>query len=530
MTKLDPNHPVIRFMMGIILLYGILSFILNNIVQKDYNYEDVKSKIISAKKSEDLADPVREIEKVSKTRFYLLISVFGILFISYVYYKTQTDASESTAIFLLMIIGLTGKLIEKLGLANCLTVPFIDPKGSPSNVLLFDMLYTNFFAYFLDFTFAFVAVIVLSGKGNIKDLFKAEKFKTLVQNNLPFYSGGKLRIENIIRFLIYIGTIVVFWNWGSIIRPKITLLLHRYLGIPVVDKNQLDLEDEKDKEKEGHELVTTIPSIGIISAAVVEGLVFTGLLFPMRKFFIYNLGNSSEYHSSKISILAKFVGLVLVIPICVILITKYTLASDNPQDYKYAKMISLIFGQYIIIPTIILMIQSLTKIKLIDFFKKHQNITMIMYFIVPIIIALIMTLTGQNSAAYITDNPKEEKIIETYMSDASSGECDESNTKWKYIVAFVTITMMIFSFGPMAGVHVMQPITGILYFIIACIIIKIIYMFQDNYQPYNILNPMRHAEDSDNIDLDSTVSLEASMTAIFISVSVLVLFRKFNQK
>ena len=188
----------------------------------------------SAKKEEDLNAPVKEIEKVSKTRFYLLMSVFGVLFISYVYYKTQTDKSESTAIIFAICLSLSGKLIEKLGLANCLTLPVIDPKGSPGNVLLFDMFFTNFFAYFLDFIYAFAAVIVLSGKGSFFHLFKNKKFSELLQNNLSFYSKGSLKTKNIIRFLLYLGTIVIFWNWGSIIRPKVTVLLHRYLGIPVV--------------------------------------------------------------------------------------------------------------------------------------------------------------------------------------------------------------------------------------------------------------------------------------------------------
>ena len=350
MTKLDPNHPVIRFMLAIILLYGISSYVLTNVIQKDYNYEEMKTKLLLAKKSGDLTEPVNEIEKISKTRFYLLMSVFGVLFVSYVYYKTQTDKSESTAIMFAICLSLSGKLIEKLGLANCLTLPIIDPKGSPGNVLLFDMFYTNFFAYFLDFIYAFAAVIVLSGKGTIFHLFKNQKFTELLKNNLSFYADGSIQFKNILRFLLYLGTIIIFWNWGSIIRPKVTLLLHRYLGIPVIDKNQLDLEDEKEEKKEGHVLVTTISSIGIISASVVEGLIFTGLLFPMRKFFLYELGNTSEYNSSKMSIFSKFTGLVLIIPICIILFTKYTLASNNPKEYKYLKMISLILGQYILIP------------------------------------------------------------------------------------------------------------------------------------------------------------------------------------
>ena len=529
MANLDPNNPVIRFMLIIIVLYGVSSYILNNVVQKDYNYIETKQTILNVKNTEELQDSIREVQRISKTRFYLLVAVFGILFISYVYYKTQTEKSESIAIIFAICLSMSGKLIEKLGLANCLQLPIIDPKGSPGNVLLFDMFFTNFFAYFLDFIYAFAAVQVLSGK-SIFGLFKNNKFKELLIENLSFYSNGSFKIKNVIRFLLYLGTIIILWNWGSIIRPKVTLLLHRYLGIPVIDKHSLELEDEDDKEREGTELVTTISSIGIISASIVEGLIFTGLLFPMRKFFLYTLDNGAEYNNNKISILSKFVGLVLVIPICIILITKYTLASNDPQEDKYPKMFSLILGQYILIPTVLFIMQSIFKVPAITFAKKHKNISLIFYFVMPIIISLIMTLMGQNSAAYIEDNLESEKIVESYMSESVVGECDESNTKYKYIVGLVTLLMAIFSFAPMLSVHVIQPITGLLYFGIASLIIRIIFMFQDNYEPYNILNPMRHSKTSDTIDLDSSISLEITITTIFISVCLLVFFRKITRK
>ena len=532
MTKLDPNNPVIRFMLTIILLYSISSYVLTNIIQKDYDYDAMKNKLLLVKKSEDLNEHVNEIEKISKTRFYLLMSVFGVLFISYVYYKTQTDKSESTAIIFAICLSLSGKLIEKLGLANCLTLPVIDPKGSPGNVLLFDMFYTNFFAYFLDFIYAFAAVIVLSGEGSILNLFKSKKFSELLKKNLSFYADGKIRFKNMLRFLLYLGTIIIFWNWGSIIRPKVTLLLHRYLGIPVVDKNKLDLEENKGEngeKKEGHELVATISSIGILSASVVEGLIFTGLLFPMRKFFLYELGNTSEYNSSKMSIFSKFIGLVLIIPICIILFTKYTLASNNPEDYKYPKMISLILGQYILIPIVLFMIQSLSGIKMLDYVKKHKNIFTIFYVVVPIIMSMILTLTGNNGMNYIEDNPKEEKIVEAYMSESVAGECGDSNTKFKYVVGLVTLIMTIFSFGPFLTIHKLHPITGILYFIILSLVIRIIYMFQDNYESYNILNPMRHSKDSEGVDLDSAVSIETTMITIFTVICLLVFFRQTTQ-
>lgn len=530
MAKLDPDHPTVRIMMSIILLYFICSFILNNFIQKDYDYYKILDKINNSKKSEDLIEPINEIKKVSIPRFVLLMSTAAILFLFYVYYKYQTNTSESNAIFLLMIIGMTGKLIEKLGLSNCLNVPIIDPKGSPSNVLLFDMCYTNFFAYFLDFLYAFVAVIVLSGdKSSVFKMFKKTKFKDLVRDNLSIYSNGKIRFQNILRFFIYMGTIIVFWNWGSIIRPKITLLLHRYVGIPIVDRNKLELEDEKDKDKSKPELVSSLSSIGILSAATVEGLIFTGLLFPMRKYFIYALGNVDEYNSDKYSILCKFLGLVIIIPTCIILLTKYTLSSDNPLEYRSQKMISIVLAGYMIIPILLLMIHSIFKIKVLDIAKKYKNIFTIIFISIPIIVALILNITKNNSIPYITYEPYLEKIEESYMSESVVSECDESQNKYKYAVILVTIVMIICSFGPMIPINKFQPFTGFLYLVLVFIVIKIIYMFQDNYEPYNIFNPLRRNKGSTSVDLDSVISIESSMAAIFLSVIILMLFRRFNK-
>ena len=184
-------------------------------------------------------------------------------------------------------------------------------------------------------------------------------------------------------------------------------------------------------------------------------------------------------------------------------------------------MISLILGFYILIPTILFMVQSLTGIKTIDFIKKHKNIFIIFYTIFPLIISMVMTLTG--------NNPEEEKIVEAYMSEAVTGDCEESNNKYKYAVGIVTLVMAIFSFGPFLTLHKLQPITAFLYLVIASLLIRIIYMFQDNYESYNILNPMRHSKNSEEVDLDSTISIEVTIVTIFISVCLLVTFRKMTQ-
>ena len=524
----DPNNKIVRFMLLIIVIYVVLSFILNNIIQKDYNYGDIKQNIVNSKDESELKKYTETVENISKSRFYLLMTVFVLLFVSYIYYKTQTAKSESIAIIFAVCLSLSGKLIEKLGLENCLKLPVIDPGGSPGNVLLFDMFYTNFFAYFLDFIYAFSAVIVLTNNSKITTLFKKDKFKKLLGDNLSLMNDGKIEYKNIIRFLLYLFVIVIFWNWGSIIRPKISLLLHRYLGIPVVDKNELELEVNKDKKVDKPELVSTIPSIGIIGATIVEGLIFTGVLFPMRKFFLYSLGNESEYKSEKMMVFAKFIILTLLIPIFIILITKYTLTEKDTTKDKYPKMVSLMLGQYIFIPLVLVICQSLFKLPVFDFIKKNNQMAMVFYIIVPIIISIVMTLTGNNSTNYIEDTPENEKKVERYMSESSGKECDESNNKYIYIVGFVTLAMIIFSQGPFYSLSKYQLLNGFIYIVLISLVLKVIYGFQNNYEPYNILNPMRHKnKDSDEIDLDSTVSIEATMIGIFTSICLLLLFKKY---
>jgi hypothetical protein len=526
--KFDPDNKIVKFMLLLIVIYVILSYVLNNFVQKDYDYDKMKENIKNSKNEKELEKYVETVNKISKTRFYLLMSVFAILFVSYIYYKTQTAKSESIAIMLAVCLSLSGKLIEKLGLANCLKLPVIDPKGSPGNVLLFDMFYTNFFAYFLDFVYAFSAVIVLTDGSKLTSLFKKDKFKSLLSDNLSFMNNGKPQFKNIIRFVLYLFVIVMFWNWGSIIRPKISLLIHRFLGIPVIDKNSLKLDDkEKEEKEEKPELVTTIPSIGIIGATMVEGLIFTGVLFPMRKFFLYSLGNESEYNSDKMMILAKFVILVLLIPICIILMTKYTLTDKDSQNNKYPKMISLILGQYILIPFVLLVGHSLFKLPIMDLIKKNKQISMVSFILIPIIITLLLTFMGKNSTNYIEDTPEQEKVVERYMSEENLKECAESENKYIYIVAAVTIVMFCLSMGPFLSTGKLQLVNGLFYVLIIGGILKFIYSFQNNYEPYNILNPARHKDkDSKEIDLDSVISIEATMTGIFISICLLVLFRK----
>ena len=93
------------------------------------------------------------------------------------------------------------------------------------------MSFTNFFAYFIDFIYAF-AFIQVGGSG-LRSVLKNNEFIKLLTDNLSIYADGKFKPINILRFVLYFVVIVIFWTWGSIIRPKVSLLVHRYVGIPI---------------------------------------------------------------------------------------------------------------------------------------------------------------------------------------------------------------------------------------------------------------------------------------------------------
>ena len=82
--KFDPDNKIVKFMLLLIVIYVILSYVLNNFVQKDYDYDKMKEKIKNSKNEKELEKYVETVNKISKTRFYLLMSVFAILFVSYV--------------------------------------------------------------------------------------------------------------------------------------------------------------------------------------------------------------------------------------------------------------------------------------------------------------------------------------------------------------------------------------------------------------------------------------------------------------
>ena len=530
MAKLDPNNPIIRIMLTIIVAYMICNFLLVEVYEKDYDHDVIKDKIIKSETKEELQENMEIVHNNTKLRFYLLLTTCGILFILYVYFKYRTNKSEGVALCALVILGASGKLIEKLGLANCLKIPFIDPEAKPGNVLLFDMSFTNFFAYFIDFIYAF-AFIQVGGSG-LKSVLKNNEFIKLLTDNLSIYANGKFMPMNILRFVLYYVVIVIFWAWGSVVRPKVSLLVHRYVGIPVIPKERLTLQLKDDdyplKEFTTDKLVFTYHTIGIIAAGVVEGLLFTGLLFPMRKYFIYSLDNKMDFVHDKWAVLAKFVSLTLMIPGLIILLTKYTL-SDTSDNYKLQKMSAGILTQYIGVPIILFMVQSLFKVPIIETLTKHKGIAGPLFFILPIILSyLVIYVFKYKGTKYIDETTDKEKVMESFMSEqANVVECDESQNKYKYAVAFVTVLFCILCFGPLLYAGKLQPFNGLLLLAILIIILKGVYSVQDNKEEYNILNPMRENKNGE-IDLDTTTSISTVMGSISIGISSLVIFRSFR--
>uniref|UniRef100_A0A6C0CXW0 Uncharacterized protein n=1 Tax=viral metagenome TaxID=1070528 RepID=A0A6C0CXW0_9ZZZZ len=253
------------------------------------------------------------------------------------------EKDQLFAILIMFILGGTGKMIEGYGLRGCLNIPGIKT-NNPSQVLIFDMFFTNTFAYLMDFVFAF-AITIIGLKSSDEDRLK------IMNNNL------ELSLENVCRYLAYLFTVLSFVLLSGIIRPKVGLALYRIIGVPIVDAKDLrkdkngslilptdvskyiqDIrkEDEsKDKPKydentsdetilEDNPVLsmmgdtsvkysdalkgifgkkvddpllyynTAYKGMGIIMAGVVELIVFICILFPARKFLLYNFKTNSQ--------------------------------------------------------------------------------------------------------------------------------------------------------------------------------------------------------------------------------------------
>ncbi len=531
MVHFNSRHPIIRLMLFIIVLYVICNYFLVNVYLKDYDDNKIKKEIIESKSKDELEKLMNSVHNNTKLRYYLLLSTVGVLFILYVYYKTKTEKSESIAIMFAVSLSVCGKLIEKLGIANCLTLPLVDPQGKPGNVLLFDMFYTNFFAYFIDFIYAFSIIQV--GASGLMANFKSNEFKRLLAENLSIFSNGKLKLINIFRFLLYYLVIIVFWAWGSILRPKFSLLVHRYVGIPVIPKENLKnlkLEDDEYPLKEftTEKLVFTYHTIGIIAATMVEGLIFTGILFNMRKFAIYSLDNKHEFSTDKYGVFAKFISLVILVPVLAILMVKYTLTDSSP-NYKMEKTTSLILAQYTLIPIILVILDSLFKLPILKYLGNHKKESAILLGVVPIITSFVVTyIFKYNGSKYIDEDTDKEKVLESFMSESKSGVCDSSQFKYKVIVGVLTILLCIVCFGPLVFLGKIQPLNGLILLTIVAILLNSVYKIQKIKSPYNIVNPERKNKEGE-IDLDQIQSISSVIIGIIVSIFSLQLFRRLRK-
>ena len=232
----------------------------------------------------------------------------GVLNTIYGFFKTLSPLQK--AMVVAFFLGGTGKLIEGWGFKGCFNDIGID---SPSSILLFDMFFTNTFAYFFDLVLAFIGAVALDTATNITD----SKTETLLINtniNLLGWEGFK----NFFRFIWYLVIIIAFWNLASLVRPKVQILIEMFLGFDPIStkdiinasvKNAYRCEDLKEpcsspdpnkdvlifgtshKYSEDSFLVKFMNGTkGIITAGTVEAIVFLSVLYPLRHYYLYELG------------------------------------------------------------------------------------------------------------------------------------------------------------------------------------------------------------------------------------------------
>jgi len=449
---------VVLFMISIY----ILLFTLMHFTQK-YNVDNINSSLNDPNlKCDEYTQIINEIQENTKKRVYLFGGIAFILFIFFVIHKYYSDPSEFYAIIALMFLGLTSKLIEYIGLKDCFgqlptNMGPLNPKAQPGKVLLFDMFYSNTFAYFIDFLFAFAMVAAADPLIPIKD--QSDTFIQIINNNMG------ISISNIFRFLIYILIIIVTWNLGTILRPKIAILYYKFFGIPLKNINDISSKnikfvsgsctdvssspdptvDPPDSTPSPNSLVTTNSLIGILAAATAEGLIFKTVLFPMRQHFIYYITDEDNDKYNKYKIL----GLVAIL---------------------VGVSLGIIFGKDLIV-----------KLGADDVDKKTEDL--------------------------LSEKPP-------------TTECDSTNMVPQIIFILMTlifISIIIYQLRP----NYYNKFNWFMYLInmmISCLIIIVIYQFNGINNPYNILNPTR-----DNID--GITSLMATAGSIIFSF-VLLLFYK----
>lgn len=207
---------------------------------------------------------------------------------------------------------------------------------------------------------------------------------------------------------------------------------------------------------------------------------------------------------------------------------KYTL-SNNKNEYILPKMTSLALGQYLMIPIVLFVLQSILKIPTLTMISNNTQLAGILYVIIPLLSTfVIMKIFNYKGSNFIDTGVDEEKLTEAYMSEsAKASVCDESQNKYKYAVGFVTVVFCILCFGPLAYAGILQPLNGLLFLGTLVLILKTVYSVQDNKESYNILNPVRENEQGE-IDLDTNMSVGTVMACISVSAASLLIFRNIR--
>jgi len=318
LNKLN-NNPRIKLLLYLFIGIIILAYPVASWKIRNGNKESMKVIKSETSKEEDIK---KEIKAVNNSASYLYLAiVIPILIIAIILSVLKiikmvkgSDSSDESgdvtskslqiAMFVAFFLGCTGKAIEYLGFQGCFNDFFID---SPSSILLFDMFFTNTFAYFFDLVLAFIAAIAL------EDM----QLKTsLINTNI------KVGSKNIFRFVWYLVIIIAFWNLASLVRPKVQLLIEMFLGFDPISTKDIknasvknafrseDLEESSSKPDPNKDVLIfgishkysedsllvqfMNSSKGIITAGIVEAIIFLSVLFPLRHYYLYELGSKGK--------------------------------------------------------------------------------------------------------------------------------------------------------------------------------------------------------------------------------------------
>lgn len=389
--KIKKFSLLINIIMGCVILVTCVYMINSNseyYSDKEYltreELNDNEKKLSNASLIEQYNNRINNIKINAGKRFETLFKQLAICSLIYFFIckvllgAILSGASDQLfAILIMFILGGTGKMIEGYGLRDCLKIPGIKT-NNPSQILIFDMFFTNTFAYLMDFVFAFAVAII--GFNCIDDR------REMMKENLELSS------KNVGRYFAYLFTVLSFVLLSGIIRPKVGLALYRIIGVPIIDATELKRKDingslllptdvsnyiqgirAEDKKKGKNSIYddntpdkkilednpvlsmmgdtsvsyseagmgllynitfglvgkkmddplvyynTAYKGMGIVMAGVVELIVFICILFPVRKFLLYNLKttkqdfNNGDYNDGYIGLIIKNVIVFVVL-------------------------------------------------------------------------------------------------------------------------------------------------------------------------------------------------------------------------